>query len=316
MVIGDDDALCPFSLDRVGKILDKTQAKILSGNTHTYYWDNCLWVGFENRLFTYIDKCIKYSFNSSRDVLKKYYSDLQSHCLPMIYTSFVHHSVIKAVIKKYGKYFVINNAPDVVSGIVNCCFVESILNAPYPFLVRGISGSSNGAAHILGGSKLGRDIREAFKTEEKTIFHKDMIETTNLHLSLININLLCKDLLFSNDQELRVDMKKIVINLLMNLNSHLNPDAYEQNLKDAQALATKHGLTITEIPPKIDIAKEIQRNKRVGPITNGFWLDTKIAGIKDVYGASMLAESFYPRDFSKDPDGLLSLGLGKLRASR
>jgi hypothetical protein len=297
-VLGDDDGLLPSTLHCARLLLNASQAKILNWAPHTYWWPDTIVYWNSNRLIVnFGEGAIWYT---SRSMLKSFYEDAQGYDkLPMIYTSFVHRDCIDAVVSKYGSYFNIPQVPDVVSGIVNLLNTDRILLSHRPLSIRGNSGKSNGTAQwarSLGGKQ-----RETFFQEENArlqeIIHPSLVPSPNLAILIASVKLQCKDMFFPNDAELKVNIGNVVRQMIAGLNS--DPDAYDINLSEVLALATKHAIVVN--PVDIPVKTATEHRKYSGPIYGAehkistLVIDCDQAGVQDVAAAARLADALMPR---------------------
>jgi glycosyltransferase involved in cell wall biosynthesis len=293
MILGDDDGLVPSSLSSARKLIDATQAKIISWEWHTYWWPDTIAYWNRNRLYVLFDRPTEW--RDPRHVLLQFYRGATSFLsLPMIYNSFVHRSVVECARARHGRYFPVPNCPDVVSGILNSTLVERFVSVGRSLSVGGVSGRSYGTAHWA--RSLGSQQREEFWRYERSdtaqALHKSLISSPNTEIVVASAKLHCRDLLFPGDEGLNVDIANLVSTLVRNLNT--DPDAYEDNLADARTLAAKHGLSVpaAEIPAK----READRRSSWGPImvdgkVTGVGVNCDLLGISDICGAARAAEA-------------------------
>ncbi|MNC86342.1 hypothetical protein D3C83_19950 [compost metagenome] len=82
------------------------------------------------------------------------------------------------------------------------------------------------------------------------MIHGALVPSPNLHIIVASAMLRCKDLYFPQDETLSLDLNGVLKGLVAALN--FEPEAYEENLKDVQALAARLGvgLDAREIPEK------------------------------------------------------------------
>ena len=296
-ILGDDDGLVPSTLSSARWLLRETKAKILNWSPHTYWWPDTIVYWNSNRLV------VKFGTDAhwyeSGAMLAAFYSNsIGFEKLPMIYSSFVHKSCIESVINRHGAYFNLPQVPDVVSGILNLLETDRVLYSRRPLSVRGNSGKSNGTAQWA--RSLGAEQRETYFREEKAklnqIIHQSLIPSPNLSVLIASIKLQCKDMFFPDRNDLNVNIGNLVHSMINTLNT--DPDAYEDNLEEAMALAKKHRIDLDalSIPPKATA----NRTRFSGPIfekdniLETLVIDGDVAGIQDVFSASHLADSMQP----------------------
>ena len=295
-ILGDDDAFLPSTLILARKVLDQTNTQILSWALHTYWWPDTIVPWNRNRLFlTFGDNA---AHMDKRNNLRAFYKDQISFGkLPMIYNSFIHKDCIDQVKKKHGCYFAIPHIPDVFSGVVNLTLDADWYHVNRPMAIRGNSGKSNGTAQWA--RSLGEKQREQYLIEEKVklegMMHETLIPSPNLQLIIANCKIRCKELLFPDDNELTVEISQVISNIVTNLNAE--PEAYDDNLADAHALAKKHNLTID--PTKIPACQPVYRSPTSGLMgskdkINGLAVNGDLADIDNIYQASRLADALMP----------------------
>ena len=107
----------------------------------------------------------------------------------------------------------------------------------------------------------------------------------------------CKDAYFPSDAALSVNLQRVLDDMLADLN--FEPEAYEENLADARALAAKLGVTLdpVAIPPKQPKERRpywgptvINKDKSVTSLT----VNCDLAGVYNVAEAARLIESLLP----------------------
>jgi hypothetical protein len=216
----------------------------------------------------------------------------------MIYSSFVHRDCIAKVIDAHGAYFNLPQVPDVVSGVLNLLQTERILYSQRPLSIRGNSGKSNGTAQWA--RSLGDKQRETYFREERAhlqeIIHASLVPSPNLNILIASIKLQCKELFFPHRSDLNVNMQNLVYSILNTLNT--DPDAYDDNLSEALALAKKHGVEV--ISASIPAKGVAVRKKYSGPIndstddTKSMVVNCDLAGVQDVNAAARLADAMLP----------------------
>lgn len=295
-VLGDDDGFLPSTLNLTRQLVDGTKAKMISWTLHTYWWPDTIVPWNRNRFFLVFGD--NATMMDKRNVLIAFYQgQISFGSLPMIYNSFIHKDCIEQVRQRFGCYFAIPHIPDVLSGVVNLTLDGDWIHSNRPLAIRGNSGKSNGTAQWA--RSLGAKQREQYLQEEKVklegMIHKDLVPSPNLQIIVANCKIKCKELLFPDDDELTVDIEMVIANIIANLNSE--PEAYIENLADAQALAKKHNLVIdpAKIPQRVPIRRQLMSGPlKNGEITTGIAVNCDLADISDIYRASRLADALMP----------------------
>jgi Glycosyl transferase family 2 len=295
-VLGDDDGLVPSALQCCAKLVAATQCEVVSWALHTYWWPDTIVYWQANRLYVTL-AANRAAVHDSRAVLKAFYADqLGFSALPMIYNAFVHRRVIEAAIAARGRYFYpLEMAPDIASGIVNLLAVDKFVLSDRPLGVRGNSRNSTGTAQWA--RHLGAERRAAYRREEGNTIeettHPDLIASPNLNLVVANVKLQCKRHFFPDDAELNVDPRQVLTQLVDQLNAE--PEAYEENLADARALAAKLGV---DIEGRLPAMKPVIRRLFQGPYGQsnytGVCVNGDLAGISHIADACRLADAMNP----------------------
>ncbi len=295
-ILGDDDGLLPSALPLARNIINKTHAKMISWRLHTYWWPDTIVHWNRNRLYIRFGDQVN-KIDKRKTLTSFYQGELSFTQLPMIYNSFIHKSCIDEVRQRFGCYFAIPHIPDVFSGIVNLIVDGDWRHIDRPLVVRGNSGKSNGTAHWA--RSLGENQRNQYFLEEKItlkdMMHKNLIPSPNLQIIIADCKIKCKELLFPDDTELKVDIETVVAKIIAELN--VEPEAYDDNLADAYAIANKHNITID--PNNIPSHQPAQRRSSSGLMGNrgnitGIAVNGDLAGITDIFAATRLADALMP----------------------
>jgi hypothetical protein len=152
--IGDDDGFLPGSITQANELLVKSNKE-----TDVIYWyDKTPWYfwagrfggsGNDNNIVLSIIK--DYSPFKGKDRLLKLASFLTSYeCYPIIYHGFVQIDLINRIKEKSSRGLFFHSCiPDVYSCIPLSLFSKSILNAPGPLSINGVSKNSTGGANLF-----------------------------------------------------------------------------------------------------------------------------------------------------------------------
>lgn len=251
-VLGDDDGFVPSTLTMARKLIDATSPEMICWRPHVYWWPDTIVDWNRNLLVVFLGN--QALLVESRDVLERFYrGSVSLASLPMIYSGFYHRDIIDEARRRYGGFFVPREAaPDIASGILGLHVTQQYVYSTRPLSVRGNSGKSNGTAQWA--RSLGARQREAYFREERIglqgMIHGALVPSPNLHIIVASAMLRCKDLYFPQDETLSLDLNGVLKGLVAALN--FEPEAYEENLKDVQALAARLGvgLDAREIPEK------------------------------------------------------------------
>lgn len=193
---------------------------------------------------------------NSRPLLEGFYGGTVGFgMLPMIYSAFFHRGLIEEASSRYDGFFVpADTAPDIASGILGLHVTERYVFSHRPLSIRGNSGKSNGTAQWA--RSLGAEQREIYFREERMglekIIHRALVPSPNLNIIVASAKLKCRELYFPADDALQVDLVQVLREVLAQLN--FEPEAYEDNLADARALAGKLGVALRpeDVPPRLE----------------------------------------------------------------
>src|SRR5262249_24944869 len=125
--IGDDDGFLPDACTIAARAIAMSGAEIVSWHPFLYYWPDYPELGRRNRLIAHADSRLHMVRCDPRALLRQVYRwRLDYSRLPMIYNSFVAHSVVDRVRARAGRYF-IGLAPDVASGVGNAAVAREFV---------------------------------------------------------------------------------------------------------------------------------------------------------------------------------------------
>jgi hypothetical protein len=294
-VLGDDDGFLPSTLACARRLLDATAAEIAAWLPHTYWWPDTIVHWERNLLHAHLGAGAHWV--DSREALLQCYRDASFFSfVPMIYNAFFHRGLIERARKRLGAFFVPpDTAPDVASGILGLHLSQRYAFSSRPLSVRGNSGKSNGCAQMY--RSLGARQIETYVREERVglarLIHSSLVPSPSLGMVVASTKLKCKDAYFPMDAELSVDLKEVLRQLLAGVN--FEPEAYEENLADALALAAKIGAVVA--PQDIPEKRLLERKRSWGIARSRpsqaptVVVDGDRAGISHIAEAARLAES-------------------------
>jgi hypothetical protein len=296
-VLGDDDGFLPSTLDVVRKLIAITQARVISWETHTYWWPDTIVYWNRNKLYVSLGNLDVAWIQSRPALIETYRNTVSFGRLPMIYNAFVHRDVINSVIDRFGAYFVPTFAsPDVASGIINLAHTSRYLHSFRPLAVRGNSRRSTGSSFLVrsrGTEQQNTYLKEEGRTIEQLI-HPSMPASKSIGFGIASLKLHVKDLLFPHDNELQVDLRTVVQHMISTLND--DAESYDDNLADAFRLAERIGFTVdpSTIPAKRHAAPRPLQGPRVSGLNVSMGINCDMANVFDVAGAARLAEALSP----------------------
>lgn len=151
MFLGDDDGLVKNSLNRLAKLIYKTNAQAYRLSNITYYWDNPFTDNpFTSNMCYNINLTDYYYKVNSKPVITYLAKTLEYHgeqgflLLPSLYHGCVHHDVISAIRQDSGGTFFRSNCPDMFSALAFANKLENFIHYPFPVCINGLSKFSNG----------------------------------------------------------------------------------------------------------------------------------------------------------------------------
>ncbi len=248
-VLGDDDGILPDACWFADMAIAGTGAPVLTWRPHYYWWPDTIVVPNRNRLFVTLPRSEEGGeVLHSIPTLEAFYRGALPYSeLPMIYSAFVHRSVIEKVRAKAGRYFA-TLSPDVFSGIANTWAVDRAVRVDRPLSVTGTSRHSIGISGTFrsfrgAGSAIDEFAREAPFAGWTA---PELGEMTTLAAGIANEQLLARRILFPDDPRLVVRMEAVLARMAANIN--MDPASYDDTLADMRALAGKHGIDLSTIP--------------------------------------------------------------------
>ena len=252
-VLGDDDAFLPSTLKAARILVSRYNPEILSWAPHTYWWPDTIVPWLRNGLFVSLDNQLVEK--TSAATLQSFYrGELSFIYTPMIYSAFFHRSIIEDARLRFDGFFVPKDtAPDVASGILGLHISQTYLFCGRPLTIRGNSGKSSGTAQYA--RSLGATQREIYFREERMalerFIHPRLVPSPNLLVIVASAKLKCRDLYFPDHPILDVDLGGLLNQMIETLNHE--PEAYEENLRDAVALAERIGVKLNmDAIPKME----------------------------------------------------------------
>lgn len=298
-VLGDDDGFLPSTLQLARKLIASTGCALLSWPRHTYWWPDAIVTWMRHQLVVTLGNNAFWS--DSRVTLERFYRGLEAFGnIPMIYRGFYHRGVIEEATRKFGGFFVPPDAaPDVSSGILGLHLTDRFVWSARPLSIGGNSGKSNGTAQWA--RSLGAQQRETYLREErvalKDMIHEALVPSPNLHIIIASAKLKCKDAYFPFDDALTLDLNTVLQDMIGDLGRE--PEAYDDNLRDAEALAARIGARLdpASVPPKVFREKLTDwgpvRNPDSKEITH-IVVNSEIAAIRNVADAARIVEAIMP----------------------
>ncbi len=255
-ILGDDDGLMPDGLEFALKLITEYDVEIVAWSRGTaYWWPSAIVPWHRNKLFVRLSpEALHYQ---SRQQLKQFYKNYISYAqLPMLYNAFVPRKIIEKIKSVHGKYFM-SSIPDVYSGVVNAYFSKSYLFSLRPISINGVSGHSTGTSSLYGSLEVKpfKDFLEDAKMDTSKLLHESLVPSMNTCMHIADVQVRTKELFFSEDKELNFDILTTL--KLLSINVNKDPGSYDNQVKEIEQLAKKHGISMSEVEiPEKDTRKE------------------------------------------------------------
>ena len=239
-VLGDDDALMPFALRELHRLLAGTKERAIKWSSAFYAWPDVAITA--DAYYLRLPMIATKEHISFREKAAKVITF--SNCyttLPSVYTSMVHRSVLAELRQRTGRVFRTPD-PDVYTGFAVGAVTETYLSIGMPMSIAGVSGKSNGiATHLL---KKKNDVAEDYKalnTQAKIQRHRTVPDLSLFpSISVADSFQEAKEVLFPNDTSLQIDRK-----LLANLYVEALWAADEREWKDRLQMIHK---SLSDVP--------------------------------------------------------------------
>ena len=302
--IGDDDGLMPYACATASEMLAGRNIDLLSWSAYIYHWPNYYHPAFRNRLLAEIDLTSSAQRVSSRGELARIFG-FQAHYshLPMIYNSFVRHSVIDRMRAIGGRYF-IGLSPDVASGIANAALTNSFVRLSRPLSMAGFSQHSTGHAlffettDLLGTPRGSRDFGPIDEEPQ-------LPDLNALQLFIAKDMLVLKRLLLADDDDVRLDFKALAQALATDINHR--PPLYDRTVQTIGELARTHGFDVADIIIPARLGDRPPPGKGVSVIGQNrvlYELDGSALGLNSIADAVRVIALFVPDQGPLDPTAL------------
>lgn len=169
MHLGDDDGLIPGAVSYAARLAETTGALAITSSHATYHWPTSAYATRRDTLTLRL--ATGFEVRNSLAAAQKVIDWTDGYpSLPGTYSSFVHRSVIDRGLSD-GRYFH-SITPDIYSCFANTGQIDSYVYSFKPFAVSGISGRSNGSAHL--GPKKTNEVC-AYERENDIPHHSDVV---------------------------------------------------------------------------------------------------------------------------------------------
>lgn len=147
IVIGDDDALLPGSLNKINTILKTNQLKVLRWERVYYSWPSIPVKEVANKLDIPISKPIGEVLNGNNTIQGILDLEIGYTKLPMLYNSAISRELIEELKQKTGRIFS-GVGPDIYSGFAFALLAKEYGSTSFPMSINAGSAKSNGVNNI------------------------------------------------------------------------------------------------------------------------------------------------------------------------
>ena len=296
--LGDDDGLLPDSCMFAKHFFDTNASELLFSTPAHYGWPGLQGEYMQNCIKAQYGRTLRFTFENSQTLLGSVFRFETSFLrLPKIYYSYVSRKLIDRARLALGRYF-FGAMPDVISGIVNCRFVDHFAVCNRPISIGGTSHNST-SYRILGGDSAAReDAAKAAFGEAK--LHRTMKsgDRVSLSLSVANEYLLAKDELFPH-QSPDLDYHTMLSCAAREVNGVADRD--RQLLSDIFQVAAMNNIPSESIAIPLRVSSaEVPKPRRFRGIREDVAgmvridLDGAASGILNVFDASLYLKGLLP----------------------
>lgn len=292
--LGDDDGLMPYSLQEFDFLTRKYDCKAFQSQYAIYTWPCLPLAGEENRLqitrSTYTDQ------QTWRPAVQSMLK-LGGSPVPMIYYGLIHHDLVTKA-RQTGQIFC-GYSPDYYSGVLFARIAGTFIRTDIPLFVAGLSGKSNGVAHLRSVSSANDPVTVEFaklNAADGLKPHRDLPDYTVNHAQIGALDPIfrVRDRLFPNDknfQKTPIEIARIYLGALS-----CDPDTQTQQIAslrryldwrepgvDFNALMAKYSATVHR-------SGVIMKGGQVGQYGHWEVVDTEQNGISNVAEAARYAQ--------------------------
>jgi glycosyltransferase involved in cell wall biosynthesis len=296
IVIGDDDGLLSNALGQIDRLLEHFKVRILRSEHIIYFWPdvpieqraNLIWlpVPKDNRLI-----------DSNRAISAVVNGGADYRILPMFYNAAVHRDLIAELRKRTGRVFK-SRSPDVYSGVALAYLSKSYYSIGKPWVIMGISGTSNGIAQLYqrGPSPIVQDFN-ALNQASGFLLHPHVPDVPALPALVANEFIWAKEYLFPRESRLRLDRKKLAENYVRYLENFDDPDEkWNEHLLSIRSSLQDNRRLCRWFERRYMVGYQRRRRKDLRPFSSpGFYsnlicLSGEDFGASDVSGVAALCE--------------------------
>jgi hypothetical protein len=290
-VLGDDDALMPYALPELARVIEEHDGpEVVHWKRVVYAWPTIGDASQADFLILPLDRRLRVL--AGREQLRQAARYVVgADMLPMIYTSVIRRDLVDRLRHRVGRVFP-TIYPDMYSGCAFAYLAASYPSLGIPMSVAGLSRSSTGVATLVedGTGAVEREFRE-LNREAGFQPHPTVPDLGIWPVPLDDSFQHARDLLFPNDETLRLDRRQMVLRYLDGLPPS---DADEQErlravirstLVDDEKLLEWFDREAADVPPR---GFRI-RPERLGVVGDALVIDTSWFEVADVRAAARFA---------------------------
>jgi glycosyltransferase involved in cell wall biosynthesis len=207
LVIGDDDALLPYSLAEIDRLLRQHPTRALRWTAAYYSWPNVALAGQGDYLRVPLGREVRTVEGRQAIAAAVGFQACYSN-LPMMYNSAVRRDLLSELRARAGRVFP-NHYPDVYTGFALAYLAGTYVTTDVPMTVAGASGASFGIATLFLRGKSARDHEfRSLNARERLPTHPWVPDLPIFpFVPVADSFLLAKEALFPHDDGLRLDRR-------------------------------------------------------------------------------------------------------------
>ena len=301
LFVGDDDALLPWTLLELDRLVSQQAVRSVRWEIAVYTWPCVATADQRNRLQLPTARDVE--LVSSQQRVASMVRSPHAAPIPLPYHGLIHRSLYEKV-KESGPVFD-GPCPDTSAGVMLAALTDEFLELSVPMTLAGVSGKSNGLQGVVedGTGETYQDFAR-LNEESQLRFHAELPQISLMPVIILDALLRMRDRLSAGSFELKLTAPKIAehclaglwqegearANMLAEIESILpNADA-----KNRFRAAEKHSLAASTRPSAV---------LPLGQHSRHVVLDSSALGIRDVLMASetaaaLLGQSGDPTDYS------------------
>lgn len=273
IVIGDDDALLPGSLNKINTILQKNELNVLRWERVYYSWPSIPVKEVANKLDIPVSEYSGAILRSNEIIQSILNLNLSYTMLPMLYNSAISKKMISQLIKKTGRIF--NGvAPDIYSGFAIALLAGEYGSINYPITINAGSAKSNGvnSNHLYGENEIKKDF-EVLNKQSQINWPQEVPELSSITCAVMEGYFQVIKQMPEYKKSFIYNFKRVITQIISELNIQSKNDWEDAYVKIKNSIQDSAVLSWFESNYKIDNVienKPIDYSWQTG--YNGDWL--------------------------------------------